>query len=177
MRNILFAFVMALSATSFAQPVDNLLNEVKNSNYAGTFHFEVYKLGMLGRIKLFKSNSYDIQIQFGDQLTDDGQIPYLFGKDTTSAKGFEKFVFEKIDAKPCQENEPRYIEVTGEKNGVFKGAVNAASCKDGERKMKRLAVQSIQKSGDKLDIVISDKAIGPMLTFKVIYSLQKVQTP
>ncbi|MDG0817293.1 hypothetical protein [Bdellovibrio svalbardensis] len=175
MRKILsILFFFALSVTAQAQPAEALFNDLRSTNWEGSFHFDVFNWSPLGPHKAHTSQEYKIQISFLDELNAQGQIPYMFSKDVSKAKGFDSFVFENIDVQACP-NEARLIEVKTEQAGAYSGVVHAPACKNGKRKIKDLTVQKIVRSGDDLRIVLADNAIGKAVTFQVIYNLHKVQ--
>ncbi len=173
MRKLLSILLLIFSVTAHAQPADTLFSDLRATEWAGSFHFEVFNWTPFGPTRVYSSAEYQIQISFLDQLNAEGQIPYMFSKDVSMAEGFDSFVFNKIDVQACP-NEARLIEVKDEKAGAYSGVVHAPNCKKGQaRTIKDLTIQKMQRNGDNLNIVLADKAIGKAVTFQVIYKLHK----
>lgn len=179
MRTIFMTCVFLLSLTTgFAQDEsqNKLFEELRSTSWVGSFHFEVFRKTLGGNKKLTRvSDEYAINVQFTDAQTEDGKISYYFSKDVTKAKGADKFVFNHIDVQAC-EGEPRELEVLSENgDGSYAGTVYAPECKKGKRTIKTLNVQSIERDGDNLSIILADKAIGEYVTFKVIYKFKQIE--
>lgn len=172
MRSLFSCFILLVSLGANAHPNEELFSQLKSTSWKGSFHFEVYRKGLTGVKKAYTSAEYQIGLRIEDQMSESGQIPYVFEKDVSQAKGFDAFVFKKIDVQACP-GEARLIEVSGETEGAFSGVVHAPECKGEKRTIKQLPVQSLQVQGDQLNIVIADKAIGEAVTFRIIYKLQK----
>jgi hypothetical protein len=183
MRSLLLILFFALASNAQAQvnSAQDFLAQVRSTSWKGTFHFDVYLFnvtepatGLAKPVKVKTSETYNINVDFADQLNSKGQVPYSTSKDTTASKSFDKFVFEKIDVQPCADQPLRDIEVLGSnEDGSFFGVVHAPNCRDGKKTEKLLHVQSMKVSGDHLLIVIAEN-IKSMVSFQIIYKMNRV---